>query len=262
MVWDGFDAEKYDTWYKTSAGKFALEQEVRLMDYLISGWPRRKRKMLEIGCGTGLLLDHLYRCGFDVSGVDHSPVMLSAAQKRLGNRASLYLCNGEHLPFTDNEFDFTVLWTVLEFCTDPAEMLREAARVSAGGILIGFLNRHSIYFFTHGRMWPWASPSTLREAHWFSPSEMRLTVKKTTDFKPAMIRSVLPGPMWSWKKKTPLKQLNGIIYPPYFGAFTGCRVDFSNRRPMNPLHAWKNMPKAVSSTERKTLKPECFRDSK
>ncbi len=56
MVWDGFDAEKYETWFKTPAGQFALEQEFGLMDHLISGWPRRKRKLLEVGCGTGLSL--------------------------------------------------------------------------------------------------------------------------------------------------------------------------------------------------------------
>lgn len=261
MVWDGFDAEKFETWFKTPVGLFALDQEVKLMDHLISGWPRRKRKLLEVGCGTGLFLDHLYRCGFDITGVDRSSVMLDAADKRLGKRASLYLCNGEILPFDDNEFDFTVLWTVLEFCSDPQAMLQEAARVSAGGILVGFLNRHSIYFFTHGRMWPWASPSTLRQARWFSPSEMGKMINNETGYRAVLTRSVLPGPMWSWKKQTPWKQLNGFVYPPYLGAFTGCRVDFRNRTPMNPLHAWKQMPSAASSTKRKSLKPECFRDS-
>ncbi|CCO22980.1 class I SAM-dependent methyltransferase [Maridesulfovibrio hydrothermalis] len=261
MVWDGFDAEKFDEWFKTPAGRFALEQEVNLMDHLISGWPRRKRKLLEVGCGTGLFLEHLYRCGFDISGVDHSPVMLEAARKRLGKRASLYLCNGEILPFDDNEFDFTVLWTVLEFCSDPDAMLSEAARVSAGGVLVGFLNRHSIYFLTHGKMWTWASESTLRKAKWFSPSEMSRAIKEGTGYKPVVTRSVLPGPMWSWKKQVPWKQLNGFVYPPYVGAFTGCRVDFSNRRPLNPLHAWKHMPSAVSSAKRKALKQECFRDT-
>lgn len=261
MVWNGFDAEKFEMWFKTPTGQFALEQEAGLMDNLISAWPRRKRKLLEVGCGTGLFLDHLYRGGFDITGVDRSPIMLESARRRLGNRASLYLCNGENLPFEENEFDFTLLWTVLEFSADPEAMLREAARVSAGGVLVGFLNRHSIYFFTHGRMWPWASPSTLRSAHWFSPSEMRRMIKKNCGYSPSITRSVLPGPMWSWKMKSPWKQLNGIIYPPYFGAFTACRVDFHHRRPMNPLYAWKQMPSAVTSTKRKELKPECFRDS-
>lgn len=261
MVWDSFDAEKFETWFNTPPGQFALEQEVALMDSLISAWPRRKRKLLEVGCGTGLFIDHLYRCGFDITGVDRSPVMLESARKRLGNRAALHLGNGERLPFNDNEFDFTLLWTVLEFCDNPQEVIREAARVSAGGILVGFLNRHSIYYFTHGRMWPWASSSTLRSARWFSPSEVRKMIKKESGYSPAVTRSVLPGPLWSWKDKTPWKQLNGIIYPPYFGAFTACRVDFRNRRPLNPLHAWKHVPSAASRAKREELKPECFRDA-
>jgi SAM-dependent methyltransferase len=242
MVWDGFDAEKYEKWFRTPEGKFALEQEIRIMDHMISVWPRRKSKLLEIGCGTGIFLDHLYRCGFDVSGIDHSPVMLQAARKRMGNKASLHLCNGERLAFDDNEFDFTVLWTVLEFCSDPVAMLKEAARVSAGGVLIGFLNRHSIYFLTHGRMWPWASNGTLRQANWFSLPGMNRLISKSTGCRSRSTRSVLPGPMWSWKETSPWKQLNGFIYPPIVGAFTVTRVDFVSRRPLTPIHAWKTAP--------------------
>ncbi|WP_291330253.1 methyltransferase domain-containing protein [Desulfovibrio sp. UCD-KL4C] len=262
MTWDGSDVEKFDTWFRTPEGRFALEQEVNLMDHLISSWPRRKRKLLEIGCGTGIFLEHLYRSGFDVTGVDKSSVMLDGAVERLGKRASLYQCNGEILPFDDNEFDFTVLWTVLEFCSDPEALITEAARVSAGGILVGFLNRHSIYYFTHGKMWPWASANTLRMSHWFSPSEMRGALYGGTGYKPTITRSVLPGPMWSWKTKVPWKYLNGFVYPPYVGAFTGCRVDFCNRIPLNPLHAWKSSSAGMSSSKRKDLKPECYRGSK
>ncbi len=242
MVWDGFDAEQFDKWFRTPEGKFALDQELRIMDHMISAWPRRKSKLLEIGCGTGIFLEHLYRCGFDVTGIDHSPVMLQAARKRMGNKASLHLCNGERLAFDDKEFDFTVLWTVLEFSDDPDAMLKEAARVSAGGVLVGFLNRHSIYFLTHGRMWPWASTSTLRKARWFSLPQMHRKIIRASGFIPKSTRSVLPGPMWSWKDASPWKQINGIIYPPFFGAFTASRVDFIGRKPLTPLPAWKTAP--------------------
>lgn len=241
MVWNGFDAEQYEKWFRSPEGKFALEQELRIMDHMISIWPRRKSKLLEIGCGTGIFLEHLYHCGFDVSGVDCAPAMLQAARKRMGNKASLHLCNGELLAFDDNEFDFTVLWTVLEFCSDPEAMLKEAARVSAGGILVGFLNRHSIYFLTHGRMWPWASTSTLREANWFSLPQMHHVIHSATGFRPTM-RSVLPGPQRTWKESSPWKQLNGYIYPPFIGSFTAARVDFLKRKPLTPIHVWKTAP--------------------
>ena len=117
------------------------------MQDVLAGWPRRKHKLLEIGCGTGLFLDHLYQMGLDVTGIDNSPEMIMAARKRFGNRAELHLAHGEHMGFSDNEFDYALLWSVLEFSDEPEAMLSaEAARVAEKGVLIGFLNKNSLYY--------------------------------------------------------------------------------------------------------------------
>lgn len=141
-----WDPDRYEQWFDTPHGQFALEREVQLLQAVLAGWPRRGRKLLEIGCGTGLFLEHLYQMGFDVSGIDSSPDMIMAARQRFGNRAELYHGDGELLPFIDNEFDYAFLWSVLEFTDDPAAMLAEAARVAEKGLLIGFLNRNSLYY--------------------------------------------------------------------------------------------------------------------
>ncbi|MDD4951134.1 MAG: class I SAM-dependent methyltransferase [Desulfovibrionaceae bacterium] len=242
MTWD---AKHYEQWFETGPGRFALEIEKRLLHALIAAWPRRGRRLLEIGCGTGIFLEALWEMGFEVSGLEQSQEMLGAARARLGNRADIHLGAGDHTSFDDRAFDYAVLWNVLEFCRDPAAVLREAARVASRGVLIGFLNRWSVYYLTHGRPsgpTPRTAAGTLRRARWFTWPEMRSLVLAATGCKPGPTRSVLPGPMATWRPTLPWRYLNGIIYPACVGAFTAMRVDFERERPLTPLMAWKTEP--------------------
>ena len=249
MTWD---ARKYEAWFSTPLGGFALEQEKRLLDAMLAGWPRRCRRLLDVGCGTGVFLHLLWEMGFDVTGVDASPVMLKAARERFGNRAALHLGNGEHLPFEDDEFDFAVIWSVLEFAADPLAMISEAVRVAEEGVLIGFLNRHSLYYRSHGPgrdrgQSPDSEVHTLAKARWYSWPEVRRMLKAATGRKPALVRSVLHGPTWTWNRSL-LRLVNTpILRPPLsaFGAFTAVRVDFTDRKPLTPLPALRTKPEGV-----------------
>lgn len=193
----GWNPERYEKWFATDAGRFALEQEARLLQAMLAGWPRRGHKVLEIGCGTGLFLEMLYEMGLDVTGVDSSPEMILASRTRFGNRASIHLGNGEHMGYSDNEFDYVFLWSVLEFAEDPVAMLEEAARVAEKGLLIGFLNKNSLYYFMNVRN----SDSTLSQAHWHTWCEIQDLIRNATGFRPTLARSVLPGPVQTWKKR-------------------------------------------------------------
>jgi ubiquinone/menaquinone biosynthesis C-methylase UbiE len=234
-----FDPVRYDAWFETESGRFALEAEKRLLSAVVAGWPRRGQKLLEIGCGTGVFLEALWEMGFEVSGLDPAPTMLAAARERLKNRADLHLAHGEHLPFADKEFDFAVLWTALEFCADPEIVLREAARVAAKGLLVGFLNRHSLYFLLKGRP---GSGGTLATARWFSPQRMRRLIKSATGTTPNSGRSVLLGPPSTWIDAHPWKELNHPCWPGCLGVFCALRADFVNQKPLTPIMAWKTEP--------------------
>lgn len=233
-----WDAEKYEQWFGTPRGIFAARLERELMESMTAAWLRRGKTLLEVGCGTGMFLHLLWGMGFDVTGVDASPVMLKGARQRLGEGAELHLANGEHLPFDDKEFDYGVLWSVLEFCDDPMAVLSETVRVSGDGLLIGFLNRYSLYYLSVGR-----NPlRTLGRAHWFSWPEMRAMLTRVCGRSPSMVRTVLSGPVWSWRQGAFWHRLNGRLRLPCFGAFTAVRVDFQDSKPLTPLMAWKREP--------------------
>jgi ubiquinone/menaquinone biosynthesis C-methylase UbiE len=235
MAWD---PDRYEAWFDTPEGQYALDQEARLLQDVLAGWPRRKRKLLEIGCGTGLFLEMLYQMGLDVTGLDNSPEMIMAARKRFGNRAELHLGHGEHMGYSDNEFDYALLWSVLEFTEEPEAMLTEAARVAEKGLLIGFLNKNSLYYTMNVRN----SGSTLSKANWFTWCEMQDLIHNTTGFRPTLARSVLPGPAKTWKPTGLYNLINSKILPPSLGAFVAVRVDFMNMKPLTPLFAWKSEP--------------------
>lgn len=235
MPWD---PERYEEWFDTPQGQFALGQEARLLQDVLAGWPRRKHKLLEVGCGTGLFLEMLYEMGLDVTGIDSSPEMILAARKRFGNRAELHVGHGEHMGYSDNEFDYTLLWSVLEFTDEPEAMLAEAARVAEKGLLVGFLNKNSLYYSMDVK----GSGSTMSQAHWHTWCEVQDLIKRATGFRPTMARSVLPGPMKTWKPSGISSMLNSRLLPPFLGAFVAVRVDFVNMKPMTPLFAWKTEP--------------------
>lgn len=239
--WDRDAVDRYEDWFETREGAFAFAQERRLVGRLISSWPRRGQKLLDIGCGPGMFLKHFWETGFDVSGVDASPEMLGAARRRLGPHAAYHVGQADHLPFEDNEFDYTVLLTVLEFCEDPDAVLREAVRVARRGLLVTFLNRWSLYWLTHGRNGA-AEAGHLAQARWYSPLDMRRMVWRVMGAGPAESASVLPGPVWSWRGDRPWGLVNRFVYPYGLGAYGALRVDFVGGKPLTPLVAFSPRP--------------------
>ncbi|MBF0480758.1 MAG: class I SAM-dependent methyltransferase [Desulfovibrionaceae bacterium] len=242
MAWDATDARRYEQWFETAEGCFAFAQEVRLIESMMSSWPRRGQRLLDIGCGPGIFANVLHRDGFDVSAVDNSPVMLEAARARLGGAVDLHLADAAHLPFDDKQFDYAVLLSVLEFCDDPDAVVREAARVSRKGLLIGFLNRYSFYYYSAGRVRPGKPPGRLASARWFSPWEMRALARPILGSPDLAMRSVLAGPPGTWRFKFPFSQINGLVFYPPLGAYCALRADFFRERPLTPLAAFSTEP--------------------
>ena len=94
-------------------------------------------RMLDIGTGTGALLERLAPRVSSALGVDASRAMLALARTRLA-KPGLDHCAVRHadmyrLPLGDGGFDLVVLQMVLHYADDPAGALAEAARVLRPG---------------------------------------------------------------------------------------------------------------------------------
>ncbi|MEO3755578.1 class I SAM-dependent methyltransferase [Streptomyces sp. B6B3] len=83
----------------------------RVADFLQTFWrtqPRPVRAVLEICCGTGLMLAELVRRGYVVTGLDRSPAMLEQARRRLGGDVTLVHAELPDVPVPAGEFDAVI----------------------------------------------------------------------------------------------------------------------------------------------------------
>jgi ubiquinone/menaquinone biosynthesis C-methylase UbiE len=103
--------------------------------------PGSEFRLLDIGTGTGRVLELLAPRVKQALGVDASKAMLALARARLSGPAfahcAVRLADMYRLPLADRTFDTVVLQMVLHHAEDPAGAVREATRVLApGGTLL------------------------------------------------------------------------------------------------------------------------------
>lgn len=118
---------------------------------LESLWPEGPvASYLDVGTGTGRLLERFGARTENAYGIDSSKEMLNVARAAL-DRAGLDRCSVRQadlyqLPFDSNEMDVISVHQVLHFLTDPARAIAEAARVLAPGgrLLIADFAPHDV----------------------------------------------------------------------------------------------------------------------
>jgi len=99
--------------------------------------------VLEVGCGTGLILQRAAVLAKRAVGVDISPGMLEHAKQR---GLDVYEGSATELPFEDNSFDLVYSFKVLAHVQGIEDALREIHRVTrpGGRIFAEFYNRTSL----------------------------------------------------------------------------------------------------------------------
>ncbi|MFO8184328.1 MAG: class I SAM-dependent methyltransferase [Candidatus Aegiribacteria sp.] len=93
------------------------------------------RRLLEVGCAYGFLLDYLRDRGWDVTGVEISPLSSSYARDRLG--LDVRTGSVETADLKEGSFDAVLLLDVLEHLHRPYDTLDRIARLLAPeGVLV------------------------------------------------------------------------------------------------------------------------------
>jgi ubiquinone/menaquinone biosynthesis C-methylase UbiE len=117
-----------------------------LLDELESEYVERfgvGKDVLEVGCGTGLVLGRIAGFARTARGVDLSPGMLEKAKAR---GLDVTEASATALPFPDDSFDVTCSFKVLAHIPDVGGALAEMARVTrkGGHILAELYNPYSL----------------------------------------------------------------------------------------------------------------------
>lgn len=97
---------------------------------------RGQRRVLDVGCGGGLLAEELARNGFEVTGIDPAPESIETARAHAsasGLAIEYEIGTGESLPFPDGQFDHVTCCDVLEHVDDVDAVIGEIARVLRPG---------------------------------------------------------------------------------------------------------------------------------
>jgi demethylmenaquinone methyltransferase/2-methoxy-6-polyprenyl-1,4-benzoquinol methylase len=124
----------------------------RMIDEVAVAAPRT---ILDVATGTAGVAEQLaVRTDADVIGVDITEEMLrlgweKMCRKGLKHRVQLLVGTGERLPFRDATFDGLVFTYLLRYVADPAQTLRELARVIKPGGLMANIE----FLAPHDRFW-------------------------------------------------------------------------------------------------------------
>ncbi|SFS02708.1 ArsR/SmtB family transcription factor [Sphingomonas jatrophae] len=131
-AWFAAHADDFDALASLQVGESEVEAA---MARILAG--RGIGRLVDIGTGTGRILELFGRDATSALGLDRSPEMLRLARAKLGaaglTRAELRQGDMHALPLPDGSADTVVLHQVLHYAQQPAAAVAEAARLLGDG---------------------------------------------------------------------------------------------------------------------------------
>ncbi len=129
---------RYDLTADMYEMRYAEEQAAKYKAALESININPMSRILDVGCGTGLLFQHVAVAAQAVVGVDVSLKLLFQAKKRAQGFHNVYLvqADADHLPFKSNHFNVVFAFTVLQNLPKPLETLNEIKRNAKNDALV------------------------------------------------------------------------------------------------------------------------------
>jgi ubiquinone/menaquinone biosynthesis C-methylase UbiE len=125
--------QRYDLTAEIYEMRYLEEQTAKIETALKHLKTEQHERVLDAGCGTGILLDHIADEVKTIVGVDISKKTLLQAKQRIYNNAlsNAYLVQADidNMPFSNNLFNKVFVLTVLQNSPDPAKTLAEIKRV-------------------------------------------------------------------------------------------------------------------------------------
>lgn len=147
MSTEGFDTRSFDLLPQAEAGSFWFRSRNRLITWAVRRYFHEAQSFLEVGCGTGFVLQGLHEAlpDLQLAGAELYAEGLQVARQRVPDARLLQL-DARHLPF-EAEFDVVGSFDVLEHIEEDEVALASIFRAvkPGGGVLITVPQ--------HPRMW-------------------------------------------------------------------------------------------------------------
>jgi len=125
--------QRYDTTAGIYDRRYAEEQETKIEAAMRHFEMEKKSKILDAGCGTGLLFSHVGEKTRIVVGLDVSKKSLLVARGRVGalSNVDIVQADADNMPFGKRVFSHVFAFTLIQNTPNPVETLRELERVAS-----------------------------------------------------------------------------------------------------------------------------------
>lgn len=137
----------------------------------------RPGRLLDVGCGAGLLLEVAQQIGWDIRGVELSQGAVEQAPEAIRRR--IHLGIPSTAPFPEASFDVVSMLDFIEHCIEPLADLRAAHRLlkDRGLLMLTTPNFSSMPARLMGRHYTYLYPPD--HLVYFSPRTIRVALEKT-----------------------------------------------------------------------------------
>ncbi len=211
---DPAEIKKFDDlasrwWDEQGEFKPLHEMNPLRLNFINIGSPLEKIKVVDIGCGGGILTESMAKCGAITTGIDMGKAPLSVARLHaLENELEIDYQQITAEEFAEQHpasFDVVTCMEMLEHVPDPASIISACFKlVKPGG---------SVYFSTINR-----NPKSYLFAIVGAEYVMKMLPRGTHDYA----RFIKPSELDHWARKAglELQNIKGISYNPFTSMFS------------------------------------------
>ena len=141
-----FNEFAYDWWNKSGHYKLLHKLNPIRLQYILSKCKLDGKKVLDIGCGGGILSEELYKKGANVTGIDSSSKSISIAKQHAEQQKyDIKYINKSIFEVTDlHDFDYVICFEMIEHINKPYELIKKIDEISskASGLFLSTINRN------------------------------------------------------------------------------------------------------------------------
>jgi len=141
-----FDEFAYDWWNKSGYYKLLHRLNPIRLKYILSRCNLNGKKVLDIGCGGGILSEELCKHGAKVTGIDSSSKSISIAKQHAKqNNYDIKYINKSIFEITDLDiYDFVICFEMIEHISEPNDLIKKIKEHSSkkSGLFLSTINRN------------------------------------------------------------------------------------------------------------------------
>lgn len=116
------------------AGLIRSDRKINII--LDNAGVREGSRVLDVACGTGVLIPDYIRRGADVTGIDISPEMIKLAERKYAGTGVRFICGDIETADVGQGFDAIVVYNAFPHFPDPERLIKHLSGLLAeGGVL-------------------------------------------------------------------------------------------------------------------------------